>query len=226
MSVEPIIISLDGNIGSGKTTSLEILRKSFPNIHFIDEPVNAWMQFTNENGESLLQNFYKDRKRWAYTFQNCAFMTRVRAISKAVKDWEKSCKENPENLKHNIFVTERCVETDFHVFAKMLHEDGSINKMEWDIYRSWYRFLSTDHKLNGIFYVNASPDACKKRISYRNRNGEEEIPLEYLTQLGNYHKNWIDNTTVPVFNFDNEEDSSVCEKDVCDSFNNFVKSLN
>ncbi len=204
--MEPIIISIDGNVGSGKSTLLAKLKERFSNIHFIDEPVDVWTRFVDENGDSLLQVFYKDRKRWSYTFQNVAFMTRVRAITRAINDWKKDCKINPENIKHNIFVTERCVDTDFNVFAKMLHEDNSINKMEWDIYRQWYRFLSVDTKVSGLVYVNCEPEKCKDRIGIRNRTGEDSIPIEYLQQLHKYHEGWINNTSIPVLRIDSNAD--------------------
>ena len=34
--MNPIIISIDGNIGAGKSTFLKYLRDNFPNVHFID----------------------------------------------------------------------------------------------------------------------------------------------------------------------------------------------
>jgi deoxyadenosine/deoxycytidine kinase len=41
---------------------------------------------------------------------------------------------------------------------------------------------------------------------YRAREGESVIPLDYLTNLHNYHKNWIENTTVPVLDINTEID--------------------
>jgi deoxyguanosine kinase len=228
----PIIISIDGNIGSGKSTMLNLLREKFPNFHFIDEPVDTWTRFVDETGESLLQVFYKDRKRWSYTFQNVAFLTRVRAITKAIADWKKECKADPEKAKHNIFVTERCVDTDFNVFAKMLHEDKSINKMEWDIYRQWYRFLSTDTKVSGIVYITCNPEKCKDRIGIRSRTGEDAIPLDYLTQLHDYHEDWINNTSIPVLRIDTNKDSPSGQFPISESgectlniFSKFVSNL-
>ncbi len=230
--MEPIIISIDGNIGSGKSTLLKKLKEHFPNIHFIDEPVDVWTRFVDENNDSLLQVFYKDRKRWSYTFQNVAFMTRVRAITKAISDWKKECKINPEKSKHNIFVTERCVDTDFNVFAKMLHDDKSINKMEWDIYRQWYRFLSVDTKVSGIVYVTCEPEKCKDRIGIRNRTGEDGIPYEYLRQLHKYHEDWINNTSIPVLRINSNQDVSEAElpktdgdEDSLVAFTRFISSL-
>jgi deoxyadenosine/deoxycytidine kinase len=205
---QPILISIDGNIGAGKSTFLRHLKDKYPEWHFIDEPVDAWTKFKNNQDESLLEVFYKDRHRWSYTFQNCALLTRVRAITKSIKEWQNECKLNPEKAKHNIFITERCVETDYNVFAKMLHDDGSLDKLEWDLYRQWYRFLiqSSNVEVEGIIYVNCSPNKCLERISHRAREGESVIPLDYLSNLHNYHKNWIENTTVPVLDINTECD--------------------
>jgi len=222
----PIVISIDGNIGAGKTTFLQALKESHPEWHFIDEPVDSWLDFRNEKGESLLEVYYKDRKRWSYTFQNCAFMTRVRAITKAVKDWKESCILHPENAKHNIFVTERCIETDYNVFAKMLHDDGSLDKMEWDLYRQWYRLLSMNADgcvVHGIVYVQCSAEKCYKRIAIRAREGEDVIAVEYLSQLHKYHEEWVSNTTMPVHVVNTEEDGT--ENYKLDSVTKFVMKL-
>lgn len=207
----PIIISIDGNIGAGKSTFLNQLKKQFPKFHYVDEPVDTWTKFVNEDGENLLEVFYKDRKRWSYTFQNCAFLTRVRAITKAIKDWKQTCISNPSEAEHNIFITERSVATDFNVFAKMLHQDGSLNKMEWDMYRNWYHFLFTDCRIAGILYITCSSEKCAERINIRNRQGEDGIPLEYLESLHKAHEDWINNTDIPVFKIDTENQDFTSE---------------
>jgi deoxyadenosine/deoxycytidine kinase len=206
--IQPILVSIDGNIGAGKSTFLNSLKENFPQWHFIDEPVDSWTKFKNEHDESLLEVYYKDRHRWSYTFQNCAFLTRIKAITSAIKKWQNECKLNPELAKHNIFITERSVETDYNVFAKMLHDDGSLDKMEWDLYRQWYRYLiqSSGIEVSGIIYVNCSPEKCLARIGNRAREGESIIPLEYLSNLHNYHENWINNTTCSVLNVSTEVD--------------------
>jgi deoxyadenosine/deoxycytidine kinase len=222
--MEPILISLDGSIGAGKSTFLAKLKEKYPHWNYIEEPVDTWSQFINEDGESLIEVFYKDRQRWSYTFQNCAFLTRVRGITKAIKDWKKRCETNPEEIKRNVFITERCVDTDFNVFAKMLHADKSINKMEWDMYRQWYRFLSVDCKLNAIVYIRCSPEKCKERIGIRSRNGEDNIPLEYLQQLHKYHEDWIMNTSIPVHEISTEKDNDYNDA-MFTKFENFISKI-
>ena len=39
---------------------------------------------------------------------------------------------------HCIFITERCLYTDKHVFAKMLYDDGKIESVNYAIYNKWF----------------------------------------------------------------------------------------
>ena len=55
-------IYIEGNIGTGKTTFLnEILKEEF-SFPVITEPVEEWMNLTDEKGIDLLSNFYEDQK--------------------------------------------------------------------------------------------------------------------------------------------------------------------
>ena len=91
---------LEGNVGTGKSTFLQKLKEN--GIDVIFEPVDIWTSIKNDNGKTLLEEFYNDQKRYAYTFQSIAFRTRV---------------QNIENSKVNT-VIERSIFTDRNVFAK------------------------------------------------------------------------------------------------------------
>ena len=200
---KPILISIDGLIGSGKSTLLNRLREQYPNWHFIDEPLSTWESLRNEAGESLLEVFYKDKKRWSYTFQNCAVLSRYLNIRHAIEDWQRECSHNPEAEKNNIFVTERCLETDFNVFAQMLRDEGAIDAMEWDLYKKWYRMLQDTCRIDAIVYVNTSPEVSLERIGIRGRQGEGGISVDYLQNLHKYHLQWIDRVATPVMLYNN-----------------------
>src|SRR5689334_17218268 len=72
----PICISIEGNIGAGKKRLLRVLESHFgeENVEIIQEPVDLW---TNCNGQNLLEEYYKDPTRYAYTFQSVALVTRM-----------------------------------------------------------------------------------------------------------------------------------------------------
>lgn len=193
-----IIISLDGNIGAGKSTLLAELRKRIHDIHLVDEPVGQWTALKNAEGKNLLELFYQDKKRWSYTFQNCAILTRLKNIKDAVENLDNTVK-SPQ-----IIITERSVLTDKHVFAEMLHDSGDIDPLEWELYESWFNIFGRQYPVRGIIYVSTSSSTSKERIHIRNRQGEENIGLDYLDALDAQHKKWIDNTTIPVLTLSTE----------------------
>tara|TARA_B100001989_G_C24367007_1_gene377419 strand:- start:45 stop:692 length:648 start_codon:yes stop_codon:yes gene_type:complete len=179
-----IIISIEGNIGSGKSSVIEKLKKKYPNFYYLQEPVDVWTNNTDENGKTILDLFYENNTRWAYTFQNLAYITRVQQIL-AVKD------------KYDVIITERSIFTDRNVFAKILEQDGHINKIEKGLYDQWFEFLKQDVKVDGYIYIKADPKTSLERIRKRNRPGEENITLEYLEKLHKAHNEWLiqENTT-------------------------------
>ena len=187
----PIIISLDGNIGAGKTTLLAEIRNKI-NVHVVDEPVAQWTALKNAEGINLLELFYQDKKRWAYTFQNCAILTRLKNIKDAVE------------AGHKIIITERSILTDKYVFAEMLRDAGDMDPLEWELYESWFDIFGKEYPVNGIIYVSTNAYISKERIQIRNRIGEENINIEYLEALDIQHKKWIENTNIPVLTLSTE----------------------
>ena len=63
------IISIEGNIGVGKSTFTNILNEAFIESIVVGEPVDIWFNTVTASGENILGIFYKDIPRWAYTFQ-------------------------------------------------------------------------------------------------------------------------------------------------------------
>ena len=172
-----MILTIEGNIGSGKSTLVKQLRTELASKWtFLDEPVDEWLELKDESGKSLIELFYADKKRYSYTFQNYAYITRMRKIM--------------ETNKHNINVTERCVLTDKHVFAQMLTDDGYMNQMEDKMYKDWFDIFEKFANIDLVVYIKTDPTICNERIKIRAREGEE-IPLDYLERLHEYHEKWI-----------------------------------
>jgi deoxyadenosine/deoxycytidine kinase len=194
----PILITLDGNIGAGKSTLLEAIRTRIPTVTVIPEPVGEWLTMTNEHGESLLKLFYKDKRRWGYTFQNAAILTRLLETQRILKEWK------PTADKHPIIITERSVLTDRHVFADMLHSDGVLDDLEWKLYLKWYEAYAADLPIRGIIHLNTSASTSSDRIKIRGRDGEEEIELAYLEALDAQHNKWVAETSLPTLQISSE----------------------
>ena len=182
---KPIIVSVDGGIGSGKSTSVDQLKSAFanmPNVFFIQEPVDTvWNKIVDENGETVLANFYRSPKEHAFKFQMMAYISRLSILLDAVR--------NPEI---DIIVTERCVETDRNVFEKMLYKQGQIDLIGHTIYNMWFDEFNRDVCVTGIIYIRASAETCIARISHRAREGEAISPA-YISECNAYHEDWIMN---------------------------------
>ncbi len=189
---KPILVTIEGDIGAGKSTLIDYLKREHPEWHFVDEPVGVWQGLKNESGENLLELFYKDTTKYAYTFQNCAILSRARNIQNAVRSWQADCAADPSLAANNVFITERCLDTDYNVFAKMMYDTGKMGLLEWDLYKMWYEFAKDNsYPLKGIIHVCTPPEVCDERIHIRGRKGEENIPLEYLQSLERYQNEWL-----------------------------------
>lgn len=191
---KPYIISIEGNIGTGKSTFLENLElninKTNPDISksilFLKEPVGVWEKFKDEHGQTVLEKFYKDQRRYAFTFQVMAYITRLSLLKRAIK----------ENPQCKIVIIERSLIADKNIFMQMLHDDGQVEKMEYDIYNQWYEEFIDEYRVDAIIYLDSNADVCAKRINQRNRTGEEGIPLSYLEKCQAYHTKWLVDTIV------------------------------
>lgn len=182
---QKIIISIEGNIGVGKSSFIELLKQNLNNelYEYISEPVDEWLNLKDNNGKNLLQTFYEDKKRWGYTFQNIAYLTRMNKLIDAI-----------QNCKKKFIILDRSLSADLNTFTKMLYDEGSINELEWRAYNMWNDFFYQRFGKNIqhlIVYLRCEPEISYKRSKLRNRNEETDIPLEYFQQLHQYHEEWL-----------------------------------
>ncbi len=193
------MIYIEGNIGAGKSTFLELFKEylvqNLPGSKVLPEPVQAWMETQDSNGKSILQHYYEDQKKYGFTFQMNAFISRVNEIEEIRK----------ENLQH-LFV-ERSVYTDKNVFTLTNYKNGNINEIEHEVYQQWFNVFTEKFNLKpkAYIYLKTSPETCAVRIKRRDRTGESSIPLEYLKELHILHDTWLEQEKkwgVPVLEVD------------------------
>ena len=183
---QPIIISIEGNIGAGKTTILEELKTRMGDssyITFVKEPVDIWETVRDEDGKTILEKFYEDSKKYAFQFQVMALTTRLSLIRNTIR-------ANPDC---KVIICERSVDADMQIFAKMLHSDGIISYIDYKIYCLLAKEHSHDFIVDGYVYINADAEVCHNRVTKRSRTGESQIELAYLQKCKKYHDDWLEN---------------------------------
>jgi len=175
------LFTLEGNIGAGKSTLLRLLKK-LQNVEIIPEPTQKWQNDNQEN--NLLNLFYKDTPRWAYTFQSYAFISRIESIIEHTA---------VSALEDKTFILERSIYCDRFCFAKNCFELGFMTELEWQIYREWFNWLNENSvpKTTGFIYLQAEPEVCMKRLTKRSRQEETGISLSYLESLHQKHEDWL-----------------------------------
>lgn len=174
------MISIEGNIGSGKSTFVEELKRNIHNerVCFLEEPVDIWNTIVDKDGITMLENYYKDSKKYAFSFQMMAYISRLSILKKAI-----------ESDKYDVIITERSLYTDKHVFCQMLYDNKLIEHLEFMIYNKWFEEFNIIQDIQYV-YLKTDPQVSYDRVLKRSRVGET-IPLAYLENCSNYHDKWL-----------------------------------
>ncbi|PVD38011.1 hypothetical protein C0Q70_00616 [Pomacea canaliculata] len=168
-------VSIEGNIGSGKTTLIEYFKR-YSSVEAFPEPIDQW---TNIEGHNALQCLYEDPKRWSFAFNMYAQLTRVQMHNK-----------KPEKP---IKMLERSLYSTRHCFVENDYRNNTINGMEYAILTGWFDWLVKSEKasLDLIVYVKADPEVCYERIKKRSRKEEALVPFSLLENLHALHEEWL-----------------------------------
>jgi deoxyadenosine/deoxycytidine kinase len=184
------IVSIEGNIGVGKSTFTNILQECIPSSEIVSEPVDMWLNIKNDDNRNILQTFYDDPIRYGYLFQNIAYVTRMMKIERTIRS----------STAENIFL-DRSIDTDRYVFEKMLYAQNTLETIEHAAYQLWcdfyYEFVRKDIGKK-IIYLRCNPETCYDRIKIRGREEEKGITLEYLKELHVAHEEWLMNNPLTL----------------------------
>lgn len=185
------IFSIEGNIGSGKSTCLKYLKENYHELNakivFVDEPVSCWENIKDANGKNMIEKFYDDPTKYSFPFQIMALTSRFINLNRSIKN---ALKDNSDD-KPIIIITERSLHTDCHVFAELLKKQGKIEDVCFQIYMQLYNEYHSNFPVDTIIYINTTPEICSERIKKRSRLGEEVIPLDYLIQCHEEHNTFV-----------------------------------
>ena len=168
LMAEDNFIGISGLIGAGKTTLAKALGKVL-NLPVYYEPV-----IENE----YLEDFYKDMKRYSFSFQiyllNCRFRQHQQVLWNGTGG-----------------IQDRTLYED-SIFAKVLYEDGNMEEREYKTYLNLFRNMSNFMKKNTlIIHLDCKPEESLERIKIRARGCETGITIEYLRKLYNGYEDFI-----------------------------------
>ena len=195
------VITIDGNIGSGKSTILENLQKNYNQVVSF-EPIQEW--------EPYLENMYKNNSGH-FDFQLKVYLDRAFIQAKS----------------NSILYMERSPKFTYETFIKVYKD----NLTQQDNSILEYLYENVDHKYNKnvvepviYIYLQSSPTICYNRIKQRDRESEKTIDFNLIQLLHSKHEECYDNIStkegLPTFKI-NVDDKT--PPDIADLIINYVQ---
>ncbi len=195
------IVTISGNIGSGKTTCLSNLQLIFNennNTSMFYEPIDKWGEW--------LDKFYKNPQKYAFGFQMQIFLSFLYIDQEQIN-------------KNKLIITERCPHDSLYIFSKNALNSGLIDRSEFDIIKEFSDKLSW---LSNVYiYIRTSPEVSYERIKKRSRGSEKDISIDYLYNLHNLYEEYtkqihLYNPDVKLFIVDGNQDDVFVKEQVKD----------
>jgi len=185
------IITIDGNIGSGKTSVLNYLHKYYK-IPVDLEPVDHWDKYLNEiynNNKTNLDSEENCRSNDAsnandnntnHDENNSVFKFQVRV-------WLDRCWVQEKSEK-SLILMERSPYFIKNVFIKSARDLKMITEKEHEVLVSLHKNTDKMWCPSYYIYLRSNPDNCSKKIKKRNRPSEKNISNEYIKLLHDIHE--------------------------------------
>lgn len=177
----PKIVCIDGNIGAGKSTTLQQLSKL--GYRVFTEELNSW--------EWVLNRYYEDSRRWGFTLQL--------AILHSMQ--QQKCTMNA--LSDSIVFIERSPASGL-VFAKSCLNQKFLTLEEYNLIERYYNLIGWQPSVT--YLIDTPAAVCLERIKTRNRICEQEVKLHYLLTVESFYREQIMPTATVVDGSSNAAD--------------------
>ena len=163
----PIIITIEGNIGSGKTSLSNQIANDFDSKlileRFIDNP--------------FLEKFYDDKKQYAFKLEMSFLADRYQ---QTVDDLSQL------NFFNSITIS------DYDIHKSLIFSKINLNIDEFNLYRKlFYSLHKSIVKPDLIIFLKNSIENLKKNIKKRGRSYESNISDDYLININSSYSDFF-----------------------------------
>lgn len=164
-------IAIAGNIGSGKTSLVAFLTRTYG--------IEPFYEPNDEN--PYLPDFYRDMKKWAFHSQLYFLANKFRLHQEL-------------DRMPGVVVLDRTIFEDAEVFATALKRMRKLTGRDWETYWDFYQIiLNAIRPPDLMIYLRCPMRAIRQRIRMRGREMEQDIPLSYLKRLEQLYEEWVAN---------------------------------
>ena len=215
--MKPFVVFVEGSVGAGKTTLIQLLEKEFKtllgegHVKIVLEPLHKWQEIVHKD-KNFLELSYKEAEKYGMLFQ-----------IKALSDMEM---EHMQEQQERIVIYERCPKTTVEVFAKKLQREGTISELEYTVLDELLETFQKTGKLvkpDITIYLKTSTETTNARISKRNREEESEVTKENIKVLNTIYNEYIEGikneVTIVDANLEAEEVMNMAKNAIISAMN-------
>ncbi|MBE8725597.1 2-amino-4-hydroxy-6-hydroxymethyldihydropteridine diphosphokinase [Flavobacterium hungaricum] len=160
-------ISLEGNIGAGKTTL----------VHKIATDFNAKTVLERFADNPFLPKFYKDQNRYAFPLEMSFLADRYQQLADDLAQFD---------LFKDFIVA------DYHIFKSLIFAKITLAEDEYRLYRNLFDIIYKEMPKPDLYiYLYQNTDRLLQNIKKRGRNYEQNIEAVYLEKINNGYLEYI-----------------------------------
>lgn len=162
------MIVVDGVVGAGKSTLAQKISDKLG--------IPIFEELQNQTTMNLLEEFYRDKKRWSFTLQ-------IHFLNERFKMIKEIHRRGGGILDRSIFGDK--------IFASMLNEDGWMTDDEFRTYQTLLDNM-LEHVKNPklLVYIDCDLSTAKSRIRGRGRDMEQGVDEVYWKRLNEKYSKW------------------------------------
>lgn len=161
------LISIEGNIGAGKTTLSTMIANDF----------NAKLILERFADNPFLPKFYEDQSRYAFPLEMSFLADRYQQFMDDTSQFD---------LFKNFMVS------DYDIFKSLIFAKVTLQREEYNLYRKVFNFMYKEVKKPEIYlYLYQNTERLLANIKKRGRDYEQNIDPEYLEKINRGYLDFI-----------------------------------
>lgn len=197
------VVNVEGNIGAGKSTVLELVRQEGVVSQVVAEPVSEWT-------EHLLGSYSSEDGSWALPLQSLVECTRTECLLRAARV--------EDAHSERVLLVERS-QSSSKVFAELTVSEEEM--FAFDVLQARHRNILKqrfDAVREVTVYLRCDPTECLRRTRKRAREGEEGVSHEFLQKVHDAHERCFGNSDLVI------DCSGSDQRDVAKQMCDFLRS--
>ncbi len=157
--MQPGYLSIEGNIGTGKSTLSHMLAREW----------NAQLILEQFEDNSFLPKFYSDPKRYAFPLEMSFLTSRYKQLDEQLASGD---------------LFRSSVVADYGLFKSLVFARVTLNEDEYHLYLKLYDIVSGQlRQPDKVVYLHRPVDQLLKQIAKRGRAYEQNMEAGYLRQV-------------------------------------------